>query len=417
MGLDDVPGDGQAETRPAAPPARLVGLVEPFEDPRLVGLRDADPVVLDRHDDLLPATTATRHDDLAAVRAELDRVVEEVDHDLTEPILRAADRRHGRPATSVRSSTPWRSANSRSRSTEATASATEVDLVEHDATVRRTRSGTGRAAPRPSGRGGRSRPRSCRSGRASGRDRLAGGVGLADERLGQQADGRQRRPQLVRQVVDELGPDPLEAAQLGDVLHDQPDAAVPATAGRGSASVGPSSRRRVSSPLAAPDSRAVSTTVSIVGSMNASIALRPTSEPAGRPRNWCGGRIGEVDPERRRRGGRCRRRSCRAAPRDRAPPRRVPTRRSASARPAARTRLDVDLGRLRLGSGRSPARAPSSRRTRARARPGRTARAMTAARTTASRTINAMTRVSTAEHRTGGPAGRAAPTPSANDSR
>ena len=51
-------------------------------------------------------------------------------------------------------------------------------------------------------------------------------------------------------------------------------------------SVGPSSRRRVSSPLADPDSPAVSTMASIVGSMNASTALRPTRAPAARPRNW-----------------------------------------------------------------------------------------------------------------------------------
>ena len=49
--LDDVAGDRQAEARAAAPDARPVDLVEPLEDPRLVGLRDADAVVLDRDDD------------------------------------------------------------------------------------------------------------------------------------------------------------------------------------------------------------------------------------------------------------------------------------------------------------------------------------------------------------------------------
>ena len=57
------------------------------------------------------------------------------------------------------------------------------------------------------------------------RDGLAGPVGLADERLGQQAHRGQRRPQLVRQVVDELGPDALQPAQLGDVLEHEPDPA------------------------------------------------------------------------------------------------------------------------------------------------------------------------------------------------
>ena len=56
-----------------------------------------------------------------------------------------------------------------------------------------------------------------------GGDRVAGRVGLPRQRLGQEADRRQRRPQLVRQVVDELGSDLLEATQLGDVLEDDPE--------------------------------------------------------------------------------------------------------------------------------------------------------------------------------------------------
>ena len=55
---------------------------------------------------------------------------------------------------------------------------------------------------------------------------VAGGLRLAGQRLGQQADRRQRRAQLVRQVVDELGADLLEPAQLRDVLQDDPQAAV-----------------------------------------------------------------------------------------------------------------------------------------------------------------------------------------------
>ena len=51
---------------------------------------------------------------------------------------------------------------------------------------------------------------------------IAGRLGLPGQRLGEQADGGQRRPELVREVVDELGPDLLEPAQLGDVLQDQP---------------------------------------------------------------------------------------------------------------------------------------------------------------------------------------------------
>ena len=91
------------------------------------------------------------------------------------------------------------------------------------------------------------------------RDRLAGGVGLAGERLGEQADGRERGAQLVRQVVDELGPDALEPAQLGDVLQDQPAATGGARRAR-TRSVGPSASARVSSPDAAPVSLAVRAT-------------------------------------------------------------------------------------------------------------------------------------------------------------
>ena len=51
---------------------------------------------------------------------------------------------------------------------------------------------------------------------------VADGLGLALEGLGQQADGRQGRPELVRQVVDELGPDALQTSQLGDVVQHEP---------------------------------------------------------------------------------------------------------------------------------------------------------------------------------------------------
>ena len=51
--LDDVARDREAEARAADPrDARPVDLVEPLEDPGLVGLRDADPVVLDGRDQL-----------------------------------------------------------------------------------------------------------------------------------------------------------------------------------------------------------------------------------------------------------------------------------------------------------------------------------------------------------------------------
>ena len=48
-------------------------------------------------------------------------------------------------------------------------------------------------------------------------------LGVPGERLREQAHRRQRSPQLVRQVVDELGPDLLEAAELRDVLENDPE--------------------------------------------------------------------------------------------------------------------------------------------------------------------------------------------------
>ena len=58
-----------------------------------------------------------------------------------------------------------------------------------------------------------------------GRDGVTGRIRLTGQRLGEQAHGRERRPQLVGQVLDELGADLLEATQLGDVLEHQPQAA------------------------------------------------------------------------------------------------------------------------------------------------------------------------------------------------
>ena len=221
MGLDDMAGDGQPEARAAAAPTGLVGLVEALEDPRLVGLRDADPVILDHHRDLL-VRRPDPDDDLATVGAELHGIVEEIDHHLPEPILRPADRRNG-----LRDIGPERDALALGEQAEALdrggREPAEVDLVEHEERPARLdarqveqlldhldeviRLDLDLADPVAH----------------PGRDPLAGLVRLANERLGQQADGRQWRPKLMRQVVDELGSDALEPAELGDVLHDQPD--------------------------------------------------------------------------------------------------------------------------------------------------------------------------------------------------
>ncbi len=59
-----------------------------------------------------------------------------------------------------------------------------------------------------------------------GRDGVPDAFCLALERLRKQAHGRERRAELVRQVVDEFGADALQPAELGDILEDQPEAAV-----------------------------------------------------------------------------------------------------------------------------------------------------------------------------------------------
>ena len=199
-------------------------------------------------------------------------------------------------ATSVRSSTPWRSANSRRRSTEATGQSAEVDVVEQD--------------QRPAALD----PRQVEQlvdhldevvrldldladpVAHPGRDRLARRVGLADEGLGQQADRGQRGPQLVRQVVDELGPDPLQAAQLGDVLHDQPDAP-------DRRSAGPDDQGRSVIPA---EGQLAARGAGLAGRLGHAFDRRvderldgaPTDERAGGPpEELVGGRVGDVDQE------------------------------------------------------------------------------------------------------------------------
>ena len=150
----------------------------------------------------------------------------------TWPRRASSPRMLGRSSgTSTRSVTPWRSANSRRRSVDCgrepargrrrrqrELDVTALDprqveqLVDHLDEVARLDvdladpvahlGGTRRRRAPPRGQG-----------------------------LGQQAHRRERRPQLVRQVVDELRPDPLEPAQLGDVIEHEPEAATMGSAG------------------------------------------------------------------------------------------------------------------------------------------------------------------------------------------
>ena len=63
------------------------------------------------------------------------------------------------------------------------------------------------------------------------RHALAGRLRVPGERLGQEADRRERRPQLMGQVVDELPPDLLQPAELRHVLEDDPHPADRGAAG------------------------------------------------------------------------------------------------------------------------------------------------------------------------------------------
>ena len=160
--------------------------------------------------------TATRTS--PAVRAELDGVVDEVDHDLAEASLVAAHGGnarlglgHERHAAALREQAEaFGRGDGEARQVHVIPEAQlgaalhpgEVQhLVDHLGDVARLHLDQRDALAHP------------------GRD--VGDLGLAGEGLGKQRDGGQRRAQLVPQVVDELRADLLETAQLGDVLEDQ----------------------------------------------------------------------------------------------------------------------------------------------------------------------------------------------------
>src|SRR5664280_2022201 len=92
MHLDHVAGNRQAQTSAAttADPGP-VHLVEALEDPGYVRSRNADPGIPNPDHDFA-VVVANAHDDLAAFWAELHRVVQQVDQDLAQAILVAANR-------------------------------------------------------------------------------------------------------------------------------------------------------------------------------------------------------------------------------------------------------------------------------------------------------------------------------------
>ena len=211
--------------------ACTIDLVEALEEPRLGGLRDTGPVIRDRGDD--PIGVASNGDrDVTPVRAELDGVVDQVHEHLAEALAVPADRRD--VIAGIDDEVDALPLGEQSKSLcRMCREPAEVDVVHEDepATAFDTAqfeqlidhldevAGLDLDLADPV-----AHPR---------RDRLTGGCGVAAERLGEKAHGRQRRPQLVRQVVDELGTDLLEATKLGYVLEDDPDAAIRAPDERG----------------------------------------------------------------------------------------------------------------------------------------------------------------------------------------
>ena len=128
-----------------------------------------------------------------------------------------------------------------------------------------------------------------------GRQGVAHLVGLAGQGLGQQADGRERRAQLVRQVVDELGPDALEPAELRDVGQEQRRAAARARRSPGSRASARRRRRSATSPTASPvDDRLVRDRLG--RRVQEDLDEAPADEvPGGSAGQGVGGRIGPQD--------------------------------------------------------------------------------------------------------------------------
>ena len=164
------------------------------------------------------------HRHVTAIRAELHGVVEEVDEDLGEPRLVAADRRQlAGDVDPQRDALPvGEESQALGRFGRDLAHVDEVDRPDRPAALDPRQ--VQQLADHLDQVAGLDLDLADPIAHL-GRNGAAGGLGLAGQRLGQQADRRERRPQLMGQVVDELRPDLLEATQLGDVLQDQPRAA------------------------------------------------------------------------------------------------------------------------------------------------------------------------------------------------
>ena len=217
--LHDVARDREAEARAAAPDARAVRLVEALEDARPVRPGDADAVVLDR-----------RPPPCRRSRATATRTSPPSGLNLTALWTRLTNtwpRRASSPRTCGRSgstSTHERDAPGARRTaagapTDDVGERAEVDVVLEaqlglPPSIRARSSSSLTICDEVAGLHlDLGDPLLIRAGTSAR-------LGVTGERLGEEAHRRERRPQLVAEVVDELGPDLLQAPQLRDVLED-----------------------------------------------------------------------------------------------------------------------------------------------------------------------------------------------------
>ena len=234
MLFDDVPGDRQAQAGPAglAADPRPIHLVEPLEQAVLGGLRDADPMVRHRDHDRL-AGLAHQDRDVAAIRAELDRVVDEVDEHLAETFGVAADRADRRRDVDLQGHALAVGEQAQPLG-RLDGGAREVDVLERaEAAAALDPREVEQLADHLDEVAGLDLDLGDPVAHL-GRQGVADLVGLAGQRLGEQAHGRQRGAQLVGEVVDELGPDALEPAEFRDVGEQQRRSAAGASRSPGS---------------------------------------------------------------------------------------------------------------------------------------------------------------------------------------
>ena len=219
MGEHQVPDDGEAEPGAAQlARARLVDPVEALGDAGQVAPRDADARVGHRHLDPVPGDQRSPDAHVPAARGVLDRVVDQVDQDLDEPVVIGGDgdqaRRHGagEPDASARRPRPDDGHHRVDDLVERGRRQRQRDPPELDV---RQLGEVADEAPEPLGVAKDDLEEFPRVLRLFERP-LEQGLEIA-------VNGGERRAELVGHVRHELGAHVLEPPQLGHVVehHDQ----------------------------------------------------------------------------------------------------------------------------------------------------------------------------------------------------